>query len=1046
MLNCSIIIPIYTSQLSTPEKASLVQLNKVFNGKYDIAIVCPNNVDITNIKELLGGYNNIQKIVFDDDYFVNRMTYGKMVSAPLFYERFIDYEYILIHQLDCWVFRDELEYWCEQGYDYIGAPFFIKWFVDRNRQVGNGGFSLRNVKSCLNYLKVNNDPNLPHYGTDDGFFAANYGDLLKIPNVDTACLFSLETFPRELYNKTGKLPFGCHAFLRYDWTFWKEFINFNNENNENMGETKKGFTCCILNYNDTDNAKRWYNLLKDHFQTYIIDTGAKVKNDTERYSEFGEDDHILLYDNIYNGGQRIVAYDLVTKNNSRWLMTVDADIEINDQNFGSLLNSMYGIENSNDIGVYECSADATSKLMGATVIIPDNIHLYNHGTGGMRTVEGAEGWFRITRIDILDKIYPHLNLEDNKYGWGTGEAVYYTAKQMGLRTVIDDRVVLHHPATITYDNRPAVEERVKFMNRFQELGIVTPTYKKADELKTLVCCIGRNENRYIREYVDWYKNLGVTNICLYDNNFDGEDDFNDIIRQDIEDGYVIYNDWRNKKDCQIDAYNDCYARFGGDYDWILFIDCGDEYLELPRCKTINEYLSMPQFVNFDMIHVNLMTVGDNGLVKYDDRPLHVRFPNEIDHNAKIAYDFPENFHISSIVRGGRNDVVFNKVGWAHTPVSDTLRCCNNVGFTVDGKSPFCQMDFTLAYFKHYTTKTAEEYVEKMKRGFPDQIWDGSRIQNLIETRFFRTNVVTQEKIDIFKEAFDLDFSYLLDKKYDGPKSDDVKIYLLCFSKKNFKFIDDKYVTPLQVGAANGTDVCDLKDNTGDNISGINYFFIENTGTYWIWKNVHGAKYKGQMQYRRPLFGVNENMDIDKIFEQFDVITCSPFYHKENNKPTPQQPMCIPANTVEEGYAFSNCIDDLYILEMVIKMNFPEYAEDYDKYIKNSDRLYYSNGFIMRAQDFDNYASFLFACLNLYAQMANIRTPQDLVEHVKYNLEVGKYPRYKPQDINDAVLRWQCSICGFLSERIWTLWVQHHFHHTRICELPYIKMEPDKMYT
>jgi hypothetical protein len=731
---------------------------------------------------------------------------------------------------------------------------------------------------------------------------------------------------------------------------------------------------------------------------------------------------------------------------SEWMITVNSDVQMrNEHNLSKLLSSIEKVVNSNDIGIYEVSAERGSKCQGATVIIAQNIRLYNHGTNSFRQVEEGEGWFRAVRKDVAERIYPYQNFEDNKYGWG-GECHYYLAKQMGLKTVIDDTFSLYHPDGISYDNQEAAKERERFFKKFPELGIEIPVHKQANEIKTLICCIGKNENRYIREYVDWYKRLGVTNICLYDNNdVDGEH-FEDIIGDDINSGYVIYNDWRGKKDCQIDSYNDCYQRFGNEYDWILFIDCGDEYLELTKFNTIGEYLSMPQFVDFEVIHLNLMTVGDNGLVNYDSRPLHVRFPEEVPHNTKIAYDFPENYHVSSIVRGGRNDVVFNKVGWSHTPISDTLRCCNNVGFTVDCNSPFCQDNYTFAYFKHYTTKTAEEYVEKMKRGFPDQIWDGSRVKELIETRFFRTNVPTKEKVQVFKDAFGFDFSYLLPKKYEGEKSKDVKIYSLCYDNKNFPFIDDKYVTPLQVGAANGKDVCDLKDNTGDNISGINYFFIENTGTYWIWKNVHGAKYKGQMQYRRPMFGVNEHMDIDAIFGQYDVITCSPFYHKEHNKPTQEEPMCIPANTVEEGYGFSNCIDDLYILELVIKFYFPDYYEDYVKYIKESDRLYYSNGFILKAEDYDRYAEFLFSCLNMYAQTANIRTPDDLVNHVKYNLEVGKYPRYKTNEINDAVLRWQCSICGFLSERIWTLWVQHNFRHPRIFELPYIKMEPDKMYT
>lgn len=42
-------------------------------------------------------------------------------------------------------------------------------------------------------------------------------------------------------------------------------------------------------------------------------------------------------------------------------------------------------------------------------------------------------------------------------------------------------------------------------------------------MKVCVCCIAKMENLYIKEYVEYYYNLGVDKIVLYDNNeIDGE--------------------------------------------------------------------------------------------------------------------------------------------------------------------------------------------------------------------------------------------------------------------------------------------------------------------------------------------------------------------------------------------------------------------------------------------------------------------------------------------------------------------------------------------
>jgi hypothetical protein len=78
-------------------------------------------------------------------------SYSALLLSTSFYEAFASVEYILVHQLDAFVFYDALEAWCSSPYDYVGAPL-------RNEEdsgwlgVGNGGFSLRRVRSCLAVL------------------------------------------------------------------------------------------------------------------------------------------------------------------------------------------------------------------------------------------------------------------------------------------------------------------------------------------------------------------------------------------------------------------------------------------------------------------------------------------------------------------------------------------------------------------------------------------------------------------------------------------------------------------------------------------------------------------------------------------------------------------------------------------------------------------------------------------------------------------------------------------------------------------------------
>ena len=59
---------------------------------------------------------------------------------------------MLIHQTDSYLFRDEIEEWCNKGYDYIGGPIIStlkEWSQDDinnwEPKVGNGGLSLRRI-------------------------------------------------------------------------------------------------------------------------------------------------------------------------------------------------------------------------------------------------------------------------------------------------------------------------------------------------------------------------------------------------------------------------------------------------------------------------------------------------------------------------------------------------------------------------------------------------------------------------------------------------------------------------------------------------------------------------------------------------------------------------------------------------------------------------------------------------------------------------------------------------------------------------------------
>jgi len=246
-----IIVPVYKSTLSPFEEISLNQCSKVLKD-YPLVFVKPESL---NLDELLRKYPEFQTESFPDHFFKGKEGYNQLMLSPVFYERFSDAEYILIHQTDAFIFRDDLKYWCDMSYSYIGAPWMQKernpiafFFYQRKLKkkpyrkeilfkVGNGGFSLRKTASFIEitqketvliqtYLFPGKTKN--GFIPEDVFWALEpqrLGYEFKIPDFVKALTFAFDQHPAECFKMTGKLPMGCHAWSRTKgWKFWKQHI------------------------------------------------------------------------------------------------------------------------------------------------------------------------------------------------------------------------------------------------------------------------------------------------------------------------------------------------------------------------------------------------------------------------------------------------------------------------------------------------------------------------------------------------------------------------------------------------------------------------------------------------------------------------------------------------------------------------------------------------------------------------------------------------------------------------------------------------------
>lgn len=253
----AVVVPIYRDQLSEYEEISLRSIVNVL-GKYPLVFVKPSSLKLDKVGRL---FPQLREENFDATYFANIHAYNSLMLSPAFYHRFDRYQYILIAQLDTFIFRDELYQWCAKGYDYVGAPWIVRDFYHHpfmrlcsaikrfycelthkpnsqitGNKVGNGGLSLRKVESHIRateqlshiveqYLRYEKH----HLFNEDVFFAIEpnrNGLQFCYPDCIEALQFSFDKHPAYCYKKTdGRLPFGCHAWSKKRMLkFWAPII------------------------------------------------------------------------------------------------------------------------------------------------------------------------------------------------------------------------------------------------------------------------------------------------------------------------------------------------------------------------------------------------------------------------------------------------------------------------------------------------------------------------------------------------------------------------------------------------------------------------------------------------------------------------------------------------------------------------------------------------------------------------------------------------------------------------------------------------------
>ena len=270
------------------------------------------------------------------------------------------------------------------------------------------------------------------------------------------------------------------------------------------------------------------------------------------------------------------------------------------------------------------------------------------------------------------------------------------------------------------------------------------TWARPKSDKVAICAIGRLENKYAKEFVQHHLKLGFDKIIIYDNNHDGEESFDKVLKTYITKKQVKIIDWRNREHDQCYAYRDCYVRYGNDYQWIAFFDF-DEHLKLTTAKNIKEVLNG---IDADCVSLSWRTMTDNNLVVYTAGTLEKRFTQPAPEKTKDHNGIVANYFLKSIVRGGLPWIYWEH---PHTPVIKGTRLYIDGKTKLDGGACYQHPDYSVARLDHFTTKTISEWMtNKVVRGFGCKPSNTEKLRNNPVSVFFCYNEITQTKMDWLK--------------------------------------------------------------------------------------------------------------------------------------------------------------------------------------------------------------------------------------------------------------------------------------------------------
>ncbi len=230
--------------------------------------------------------------------------------------------------------------------------------------------------------------------------------------------------------------------------------------------------------------------------------------------------------------------------------------------------------------------------------------------------------------------------------------------------------------------------------------------KKSFKYDFAVAAIAKDESKYLREWVAYYRVVCNDNVHFYIYDNDSSDGMKDTIADYINDGFVTLIPITGKKMQQI-AYNDAIKKFKNEAKYIAFLDV-DEFILVRNGENLSEYVSkkIESNRNASGLGINWNIFGSSGLKEKQPGIVTETF---LRHGKEEHWG---NTHVKTICnpRFVKNFISPHypeyKLGvWNISPSGERQNLWWNK-----------KVDWSDMAINHYFCKSEEEYIIKRNRG------------------------------------------------------------------------------------------------------------------------------------------------------------------------------------------------------------------------------------------------------------------------------------------------------------------------------------------